>query len=248
MAYQKTQDRSYTALKILFSIAVIAGLGVIAFVVWFGQPTTTSTVTVSQSEGGQIAQLSDNQFVAGANTEQSTSPAPTAPATPMPEQTAPEAASDKPHTLKLPAGWSQTNSVTDVNPCDPSLEQVIETYTSAQEILTLYVNGSPTGCDNSTIGDVYYDYDFNADGSKITVNTANNPPFCTKETNQTCPKGDGKVTVFIGNGSASDPNILEKSTVTGKTYYFSVVDSNLETDLGNQAATLAELVEALQIN
>ena len=247
MAYQKTESRSYAALKIIFSFALLAGLATIAYFVWFGSPSKATVVSVSQGDGGQIAQLSDNQFVASARTEQASTPVAQTQQEEVQPQTEPTL-SDKPHVMGLPARWTQTNSVTEANPCEPTLEQVTETYTNAQEVITLYVNGSPTGCDNAIVGDVYYDYDFSADGTSVTANTTNKPPFCTKETNPKCPKGDGKVTVFVGNGSASNPNTLEKNSLTGKTYYFTIVDSGLDADLDTQGATLAQLVESIQIN
>lgn len=245
MAYQKNVDRGFAFMKYVFILTLFAGLVLAVVAVWFGAPrlaNTNDSVVVEQSEPGQIASLSGDQFVAGDNTtaqdsEQSATPAATE-----------EEAANIPHSMNLPSGWTLSNTDTGASPCDPTLDQTIETYVNGSETLTVYVNGSAAGCDNNTIGDVYFDYNYTPDNSGISVDTTPVPPFCTKDQNPTCPKGDGKVTVFVGNQSSTDPNADEPNPKTTKTYYFSIVDSALDADLDAQAASLGKLAEAIVIN
>ncbi len=250
MAYQKIPSRNFAALKIILGFAVLLVLLVAVIVVWFSRSNIASEPTVRAGSVGEIARLSGDELVPSSSDNAPNMAPQTTSGTSSTDDvlgTQTELSSD-PYTMDLPSGWSKTSTKESQNPCDTSLTQTVTVYAKDKETITVYENGSPTGCDNNTIGDVFYGYDFSTDGKSIAVDTAINPPFCTKDQNATCPKGDGKVTVFVGNVSSSDPGELVKSSITGKTYYFTIVDSGLESNLDAQGASLAQLVESIQIN
>lgn len=240
MPYQKNQQNNFIVLKLFFGMIILSGLAVIAYLVWSNQSNVAvNTKPEQSSEGGKVAQLGDtNQFVAGASTE-----------TPSQQTQIQETTtySTEPFVMNLPAGWTTNGAQDSQNPCDPDQTQIITTYTNGSKTIEVFQNGSPTGCDGSTIGDVYYEYEFTTNDSALAIETGQSPVFCTKQDNPTCPKGDGKVTVFVGNKDAVEPNNFVKNSVTNNTYFFVMTDTSLSSDLNAQAATLASLAESITI-
>ena len=229
---------------------MLIGLVVIAVLVWVRMTSSDSNASIDTptgGEAGEIAQLTQlNEFKPRSSNQQQPSETLGAQTDQPNENT--QTFSDKPHSMELPAGWSLTGSDTQTSACDPTLQQTVETYANGQETLTVYINGSPAGCDNAVVADVYYDFNFTTDNSGITIDTSTVPPFCTKEDNPACPKGDGKVTVFVGNQSSTDPSADERNEKTNKTYYFKIEDTGLEADLNAQAVSLARLAATIKIN
>ena len=248
MAYEKNYDGSLAIAKIILGVVCIIGLVAIIAIVLVRRGTAPSEPQpVAESvTTGRIANFSTNEnAVAGANTEPTELPS----AIPAEaEQPDTQSFSDAPMTMNLPVGWTQTGQQTLANECEPDITDTVTTFQNGDETITVYENGSPVGCDNSVIGDVYYDFNFARDGGSITVDTSTSPAFCTPEDSPTCPKGDGKVTVFVGNAEVSTPADFTRSSKTDKTYFFVIEDTGLEDDLLAQSKTLAQLAASIQIN
>ena len=239
-------------IKILAIAAFFLALLIAVMIIWFGRSSTPTTPTVRTGTVGEIARLNGEVLVPsdGSDAPVSNNPPQQAPVQTdevLGDQTSDEL-SDEAYEMLLPSGWEIIDTNEHENPCDPSIDEIVTTYKNGKETIEVFENGTPTGCDDNTIGDVFYEYNFSSDGSSITVDTAQQPKFCTKDQNPTCPKGDGKVTVFVGSYTDSQTGVLNKSDVTGKTYFFRIIDSGLENDLDAQGVALAELAATIQIN
>ena len=155
--------------------------------------------------------------------------------------------SDLPYTLPLPDGWSEIESDTAAKSCTEGESVTTKTYKNGQETIVVYENGNPDGCTGTSVADVYLDYNFDTDNTKIIIDDSKITQ-CSKEDNPNCPKGDGKVSLFIGNEDPSDPSKLSKSSITNKSYYFSITDTKIDSDFTTQVKSLASLIKNFQIN
>lgn len=201
---------------------------------------TPSNVDANLPEDGIIAssllQGSENS-VLGTNNNQS-------------QEEAETPASDSPgFTFQPPAGWTQKSIETVDNPCEPESNKKWTTavYVNDREQITIYENGNPNECSNGIVSDVYLDYDFTENEDSIVVYDEN-IVFCDLST-PGCPKGDGKVSIFIAN-EIDEPgqNMFEANSLNGNSYYFSILDTKVDPDLDNQVRTLVQLVELIEFN
>jgi hypothetical protein len=199
------------------------------------QPATTKTPS---STTGIIAKFNQDGTLSTNNQSGETQ---------EPQTQAAVSFSSLPYTLPLPAGWAEIDSSANAIPCDGGEEVVTKTYKNGQETLIVYENSSPDGCAGTSIADVYLDYDFDTDGSKIIIDDSKISQ-CSKTDNSSCPKGDGKVSIFIGNEDPSGPNKQIKSTITNKSYFFSITDTKIDSDFTTQVKSLANLLKDFQIN
>lgn len=152
-------------------------------------------------------------------------------------------ASNKPYDLKLPNGWSKT-SKTDVASCEAEGEAKIDTYVRGSQTIILYENGHPGGCDLKGLADVYLDYDFTESAEGISIDVSKIAQ-CTKEQSPDCPKGDGIVSVYIGNKESNNAKKLTKNAKTQKTYFFSITDTSVQPNFENQVKSLAALISEI---
>jgi len=144
-----------------------------------------------------------------------------------------------PYSMNIPSGWKETAYEERVNNCTGStgIESSQRTYTKGSQTLRVFENESPLGCEGEAVADLYLDFDFSADETSINPNVDVDLSLCTKEQNPACPKGDGKISLVIGNESA--PNEPIKNTISLSYYYFAIDDTNLEPDQRAQIKNLA---------
>ena len=86
---------------------------------------------------------------------------------------------------------------------------------------------------------MYLDYEFSSGGDGLSVKTADIEQ-CSKDANPDCAKGDGRVTLLVGNRD-EDKNLVENEK-TGNTYVFRITDTAIEPDFEKQAEKLANLL------
>ena len=217
---------------------VVLGLSVIALLAYIsvsGRNETANNTTQTQElkvtqDGGTVAVLGQSQ--------------------PRPETQGalPTATySEEPYSFKLPAGWKQTNDNIQENPCGEGKEWKTSTYSNGPETVIVYENGTPGGCDESSKPDLYLDFDFINTDSAIKVNDEVDLTFCTKQQHPDCPKGDGKITLFVGN-KKDDSEIHTINKVNGNTYFFKIDDTKIDGDLAAQTKSLVKLIELIKFN
>jgi hypothetical protein len=151
--------------------------------------------------------------------------------------------SEKPYNLQLTSGWKKKSKSADKS-CVAGSKAVVDTYTRDSQTIIVYENTHPGGCDLSGVADVYLDYDFTETGDGIVVDTSKIKQ-CSKEENRDCPKGDGRVSVYIGNKESSDAKNLAANKITKKTYFFSITDTAVQPDFEKQARSLSKLIEKI---
>lgn len=145
-------------------------------------------------------------------------------------------------TISTPKEWKQITAAEPVKSCDPSLQGAKQTYEIGTKTITIYENSSPAGCDNKTIGDVDVTFVYGENGV-INLQKKDTYVQCTKEQNSTCPKGDGKVTVFFT--SRTSDNKVNKNPLNYNSYAFSVVDSSIGANFNKQVGELVILIEKI---
>ena len=226
---------------LFFIIVVVSGL-----YLWTVTRDDTSTATIppqTSSQGGTIATLgqvpgqTQNTQPAQQPTEQTTEPQVAAAETDV---------STLPYVFTLPAGWAETNKVSAADPCGSDATVLTTTYTNQQETITVYENGTPFGCGNEQVPDVYLDFNYTDDFTGITIDENQPIVQCSKDDNPACPKGDGSVTVFIGNEDVDQANVQLTNELNGRTYMFSINDSQFDGDLSAQVKSFLSLITAIQ--
>ena len=227
------------------SVLVLVVLAPLAYVVYNYLSVEPSKTTPSKPVS-IVAAPANNQSIAVLGQQNTNNSATNTPSSEA-EEVSGDTSSKEPYKIELPAGWALVDTVTSPNPCDEKIEQKIDTYKNDKETLLIYENGDPRGCDNSVLADTYIDFDFSDDGKSLRLNDLEKLAFCTKEENPACPKGDGIVSIFIGNEDTNQGRYV-KNKITGKTYYFSITDTKLDADLDTQVRSLASLVEAIKFN
>lgn len=139
--------------------------------------------------------------------------------------------------LFMPDGWNVMSSTTsETSECDPTKPQTVAVYQKGDETITVYENATPAGCDNSTIGDVNLSFSY-AENVSVKVDKSSGFAQCTKDQNSTCPKGDGKVTIFV---TSEAPNPLN-----GNMYAFRIDDSKIDADFNAQVAGLVSHIDQI---
>ncbi len=139
--------------------------------------------------------------------------------------------------ITLPDGWDiKSNDTKEKSDCDASKQQTVAVFENGDEKITAYENASPTGCDGKTIGDVNVTFEYQENGI-IKVKRPSQFTQCIKEQNSTCPKGDGKVTVFV---TSDTPNPLN-----GHTYAFRIDDTKLDADFDTQVTGLISHIDQI---
>ena len=204
-----------------------------------------SQVSTNKPTGdlGIIAVLgANNEFTNGnsnnALTQQSARQAPKTATQPKSSPTY----STEPFRLSLPAGWSPRTTTQ----CVSNQQAVATTYTNQSRTVIIYENTRPENCEGPLAADTYLNYDFTADGSSVAIAT-DSIVQCSKQDNPSCPKGDGQVSVFIGNASANDPASDTKNSLTNKTYFYSIIDNKIISDFAAQVKELTTLLNSFTI-
>jgi hypothetical protein len=198
-------------------------------------PTTTSA-----TKPGVIAVLGNNNSFVSPDQANTTTPQVNGAQTT--DEAVPEKYSALPYELGLPDTWTVSAPVE----CAPDSLASATTYTNQSQTIVVYTNTRPENCGGAQSADTYLDYDFTDNDAAILVRT-DAITQCSKTDNPTCPKGDGKVSVFIGNQSAVDATVDTKNKLTDKTYSISIVDTNISGDFKTQVTALASLIQ-LKIN
>jgi hypothetical protein len=241
MSYKKNVNPkkvSWGERVIIISVMILA-IGTVAYGLSKSNEPKKPAFVAQETEGGIVASSINPQL----QSPQSTNNAQVQSAqdtNPIAEKTYPN------FEVNLPAGWTKKSEETVDNPCDGLEGKKLTTavYVNGQEELTIYENGSPNGCgEGSAVADVYLDFDYTSDNSYVLVKT-DNVVFCDLSV-PNCPKGDGKVSLFIGNKDDADKDIVNPDTKDS--YFFSIVDTKLDSDTNAQAATLAKIVESIII-
>ncbi|MCA9323885.1 hypothetical protein KC992_02165 [Candidatus Saccharibacteria bacterium] len=216
------------------ALLLMITVGGVAVTLVSGSHTERSKSSISRdssaASGGIVSQLNTPQAAQSTDTNQAVAGASTKEVTEEPQ---------KELKLNTPAGWQIKESKTDVSTCDPSKTQTITTYKKGSQTLAVYENADPSGCDGGTIGDVSVDFAFteNSLGIKTTRQAAY--AQCTKEQNATCPKGDGKVTLFISSKKQN------KNPLNDRTYAFKVEDTSIQPDFNAQVNALLDVVDTV---
>ena len=239
MAY-KSREKQHSSKSTYFAVGVFVSVlvGVGGFFAWQAaqsdgvkqRPLSTST------EAGIVAVL-------GTDTSSSTPQSSSVEPQDQPLAISEPEYSGLPYELTLPDGWSEVGSDTKSDPCGGQAEWLTATYKKGQETLIVYENGHPNGCDGEGIADMYLDFNYTSDGAALMVDTTIIEQ-CTKEENPLCPKGDGRVSVYIGNVNEEDGYSV--NSVNGRTYFFSLTDTGIDPDFTAQVKSLAAIVEGIQ--
>ncbi len=145
-------------------------------------------------------------------------------------------------TISTPEEWEPIDTIDEVKSCDPSQQAEVKSYISGTKTITIYENSTPSGCDNKTIGDVNVSFVYSKKGEFI-VQKKDSYEQCTKAQNPTCPKGDGKATVFIT--STNTENKENKNPITDNTYAFRIEDTSIADDFSKQIGELISLIEKI---
>lgn len=144
--------------------------------------------------------------------------------------------------LNLPDGWIQGDIEIEPDFCTNGKTMQKTSYSKDTMTISMYERTSTENCKPLSIQDVTLDFDFSTDGSAITIPT-DALVFCTKEQNQQCPKGDGKVSIYADNIDGSS-QIHVLNSQTNKSYIFVVIDSSVSGDTDAQARELASIVSS----
>lgn len=233
----KTQFWNGKVLPFLAGMVVMALIGMTGYMIFSnnGNPAPEQSA-INPTPGGSVTLVNNSPDTAG----QSTTTKPTTiGAVPTVDY------SELPYSMDLPSGWGLTNSDTKNDPCGGDSEWKTATYSNGAETIIVYENGNPNNCGGDKIADLYLDFDYVDSDSTIMVNDNIDLALCTKEENPACPKGDGKVSIFIGNEISGGYTV---NKVNGNTYFFSIEDTEVENDIQAQVRSLANLVEVIKFN
>ncbi len=156
----------------------------------------------------------------------------------------PEIAPGPNYTLEFPDGWIPEFNELKTNPCDPDSDEewITTTYKKGTQQITIYENALPNDCADNGVADVYLDFEYTSDLSGVVVPTGEGQiSFCDLST-PGCPKGDGRVSVYIGNEDPEQPNTYIKNELNNNSYFFSILDTSVQSDLQAQVESLVEIV------
>lgn len=144
--------------------------------------------------------------------------------------------------LQAPDEWALTDTQQAENGCDPTLPQVVSTYQKDAVTLVVYENARPGGCASEVLGDIMVGFAYVAEGLAIESIRADEYVQCTIEQNPTCPRGDGRVTLFIEslNAETQQP---QPHPITSQAYAFSMVDTTIGPNLNDQVNQLLDVID-----
>jgi hypothetical protein len=230
-------------------VAIVIVIGIIAGVLGYvflqnSQDSSEREVTSNNGRAGVVAMFGQQgQPAVQAESTQVPTPVPT----PAPVEAEPEIeVVNQPYALNLPQGWERTESDTDSRTCDDEeVEVTIDTYKNGSREIIVYENGFPTGCTLKNDVDVYLDYDFSENGDSMRIATSNIEQ-CTKDENPDCARGDGRVSVLIGNRNPDNNKQLLSNEKTNKTYIFRITDTQIAPDFESQVKELVTLLQSVE--
>ncbi len=222
-------------------IAVVAAV-IGGYIFMQNSDETMSRQTDPQTNGqaGVIAMLGQQQAAQPQVQAESITPQPVeTPETKPVENEPPVDETIEPYDLKLPEGWKKKDSKDVEKSCVTGKDAIIDTYQKGAETIKVYENTRPGGCNGKTVADVDLAFTFNEDGEGLKVATGKIKQ-CSKDENELCPKGDGRVSVFISNLQESE---LISNPKTGNGYFIEIVDTEVDASLETQVKKLAKLVQ-----
>lgn len=239
----REQQSTITNYGVAIAIAMVAVVLPILAISIYGyatltasKPSRTSSVEINNDTGVVAVLGANNQFLNDEIpiTNQSAAAQATTPATTKEEQLT--------YSFNLPAEWIASEP----QPCSGNTDAQSTTYTNQSRTVVIYENTRPTDCGGEQAADTYLDYDFSDDSASITVKTSVITQ-CNKQDEPACPKGDGKVSVFIGNESPTDKATDVANTLTKKTYFLSMTDTIVSGTFASQVTELSSLSKLFKI-
>lgn len=147
--------------------------------------------------------------------------------------------------VSMPKEWKLVSEENNKSTCDTSLASKIITYEKDTQSITIYENSNPSGCDGKKVGDVTVPFSFLEDGT-ISIQESESYIQCTKEQSKSCPKGDGKVTVFVMNRDPATKNDV-KNPINKATYAFKIDDTSISPDFSKQVNELVNIVKSVTL-
>lgn len=153
-------------------------------------------------------------------------------------------ATDEVKSLKIvfPKEWKKSEKSVSVASCDSTKKASTQTYTVGSKTIVMYENSTPAGCDNKTVGDTSGIFTYDEVGA-VKVIKKDMYKQCTKQENPTCPKGDGKLTVFATSIDEKKNEIT--NPFNKNTYAFRLEDTNIDPDFSKQVASLLGLIDQI---
>ncbi|MFT4532450.1 MAG: hypothetical protein ACI9T8_000473 [Candidatus Saccharimonadales bacterium] len=238
--YDQKREKKKATFRYVEATVIISLLAVAGLTIFYSWTNSNNSVDVPLSLTTQLNDVENAGPTGVVDTlgqQTAANPVPT----PAPVKKGP------PFTIELPEGWDLTETNSVQNPCNPTETKlwVTNVYEKDNEVLTIYENGHPNGCSNEKVADVYLDFDYTFDNKSLLIDTSA-VTFCGSST-PTCPKGDGRVSIFVGNKTSEDEN-YELNLANENTYFFSILDTQVDSDLDKQVRDLVVLLELIQFN